>query len=98
MNVNIATLITVIGALVVLTNIVVEVLKKLTWEKIPTNLLATLVSMTLTLLAFFAYANYFNIRILWYYIVAAVVVGLMVAYAAMFGFDKLKQVLGQIGK
>lgn len=28
----------------------------------------------------------------------AVVMGVFVAYAAMFGFDKLKEALGQIGK
>lgn len=40
--------------LTVVTNIVVQVLKKLTWEKIPTNILAFIVAMVVTLLAFFA--------------------------------------------
>ncbi|MCI8812089.1 MAG: hypothetical protein HFG12_02450 [Oscillibacter sp.] len=31
-----------------------EVVKKLTWEKVPTNLLAFIVAMAMTLLAFFA--------------------------------------------
>lgn len=88
-----ATLLTVIAVLVALTNIVVEVLKKLTWNKIPTDLLAIIVAVALTMLAFFAWASYAGITILWYYIAAAIVVGLMVAYAAMFGFDKLKEIL-----
>ena len=33
----------------------------------------------------------------WYLIAAAVVLGLIVAYAAMFGFDKLKELLTQLG-
>ena len=33
---------------------------------------------------------------MWYAVVAAVVVGLLVAYGAMFGFDKLKEALTQI--
>lgn len=88
-----ATLLTVIAVLVALTNIVVEVLKKLTWNKIPTDLLAIIVAVALTMLAFFAWASYTGITVLWYYIAAAIVVGLMVAYAAMFGFDKLKEIL-----
>ena len=34
----------------------------------------------------------------WYMVVAAVVVGFMVAYAAMFGFDKLKEAIMQLEK
>ena len=41
---DISMLIPVIGALVALTNIVVEVIKKITWDKFPTNLVATIVA------------------------------------------------------
>lgn len=95
---NWSAVITIIGALVVLTNIVVQVLKKLTWEKLPTNVLAVAVSMVLTLVVFFAYCQIKSITVVWYMVAAAVVLGFMVAYAAMFGFDKLKEVLAQIGK
>ena len=91
-----ATLLTIIAVLVALTNIVVEVLKKATWNLIPTDLLAILVALGLTLLAFFAWAAYAQIQIMWYYIAAAVLVGIMVAYAAMFGFDKLKEIISGI--
>lgn len=90
---DISMLISIIGALVALTNIIVEVIKKLTWDKIPTNIVATLVAEALTLVAFFAWTSINNIAVVWYYIVAAVVVGILVAYAAMFGFDKLKEIL-----
>ena len=82
--------------LVVVTNIIVEVIKKLTWDKIPTNILAIVVSLSVTLCAFFAYVSYSEITVVWYYVVAAVVQGIFVAYAAMFGFDKLKETLSQI--
>ena len=84
------------GVLVVLTNIIVQVLKKLTWDRLPTNVLAVLVAMALTLVAFFAYCQIRGVAVLWYMVVAAVVVGFMVAYAAMFGFDKLKEVIMQM--
>ena len=41
------------GILVVVTNIITQVLKKLTWDKLPTNILAVLIAMALTLAAFF---------------------------------------------
>lgn len=95
---NLSTILTVVGILVVLTNIVVQVLKKVTWGKLPTNILAIIVSMTLTLVVFFAYCQIKAIAVVWYMVVAAVVMGFLVAYAAMFGFDKLKEALAQIGK
>ena len=55
---DISTLLLIVGVLVVFTNIIVEVLKKVTWNKIPTNLLVVLVSMALTLVVFFAYVGY----------------------------------------
>ena len=97
-QINIAILITVIGVLVTLVNILVEVVKKLTWDKIPTNYLVVFLSVVLTLLVFFAYCAILEIVILWYYVAAAVVVGMLVAYAAMFGFDKLKEALIYIEK
>ena len=86
---NWSVIISIIGVLVVLTNIVVQVLKKVTWDKLPTNALAMIVSLVLTLGAFFAYCSIKGI---------AVVLAFMVAYAAMFGFDKLKEALAQIHK
>ena len=93
-----STVLTIIGILVVLTNIVVQVLKKVTWGKLPTNILAVIVSMVLTLAVFFAYCQINAITVVWYMVFAAVVLGILVAYAAMFGFDKLKEALAQIDK
>jgi purine-cytosine permease-like protein len=93
---NLSVILSIVGVLVVLTNIITQVLKKLTWEKMPTNILVVIISMTLTLVAFFAYCQINAIVITWYMIVAAVILGFLVAYSAMFGFDKLKEVLNQI--
>ena len=95
---SLSAILTVVGILVVLTNIVVQVLKKATWGKLPTNILAIIVSMVLTLVAFFAYCQIKAIAVVWYMVAAAVVLGFLVSYAAMFGFDKLKEALTQIGK
>ena len=86
-------LITVIGLLVTVVNIIVEVLKKFTEKYVPTNVLAVIISMVLTLTVFFAWCSINAVVVQWYLVVAAIVVGFFVAYAAMFGFDKLKEVL-----
>ncbi len=93
---NIPVLLSIIGALVVVTNIIVQVLKNLTWDKLPTNILAVIVSMVLTLVAFFAYCQICSIAVEWYMVVAAIVVGFLTSYAAMFGFDKLKESITQM--
>jgi ABC-type glycerol-3-phosphate transport system permease component len=80
----------------VVTNIITEVIKKLTWDKIPTNILVVCISELLTLAVGAAYTEINSIVIVWYHVVGAVIVGIFVAYAAMFGFDKLRQAVEQI--
>ena len=95
---NWSVVISIIGVLVALTNIIVQVVKKAVWDKLPTNVLAVIVSMVLTLVTFFAYCQIKAIAVVWYMVAAAIVLGFLVSYAAMFGFDKLKEALTQIGK
>lgn len=90
------TLLALVFGLMVVTNILVEVIKKVTWDKIPTNLLAVIVAEVLTMIFGIVYSQINSITISWYYVVGAIIVGLFVSYAAMFGFDKLRQALEQI--
>lgn len=90
----IAEILTVVGALVVIVNLITEIAKKLGLVK--TNLFVLILSEVLTFIAFFAYADIKSVHIEWYLVVATIFVGLGVAYAAMFGYDKLKQALLQI--
>ena len=96
--VAISAILTAALILTVVTNIIVQVLKGLTYDKIPTNFLAVGISMVVTLVAFFATCAIAKITITWYLIAGAIALGLFVAYAAMFGFDKLKGALGQVSK
>ena len=77
----------VVFCLTIGVNLIVEVIKGL-FPKLPTNILAFIVSIAVTMLAFFIAVSVLGIPILWYYVVAAVILGIFVAYAAMFGFDK----------
>lgn len=92
-NINLAMLMTIIGVITVLTNIIVQVVKHITWDKLPTNFVALAVAELLTLCAGGAYAQMNNIIITWYLVVGAIVVGFMSSYAAMFGYDKLKEAI-----
>lgn len=94
--VNIGAITSAIGVLVVLVNIVTEVLKKATWNKLPTNILAVVISLVFTLSSFFAYCDIKSLTVTWYMVFGAIVLGFMVSYAAMFGYDKLKEVLASI--
>ena len=92
----ISIILPVVLALVIVTNIIVDVLKGLTWKKLPTNVLAFLVAMAVTLVAFFAMCQIAGIQVTWYMVVGAIVLGFFVCFAAMFGFDKLKQTMEQL--
>lgn len=90
---NISMLLAIVGGITILTNIIVQVLKKITWDKVPTNLVALVVAEALTLAAGGAYAQMNAFAITWYMVAGAVVIGFMSAYAAMFGFDKLQEMV-----
>lgn len=89
-------LLMVVGGLVVLVNILTEVIKQVTQDKIPASLLALILSQVVTLCAFFAYSQIIGLAIMWFHIVAAIILGFIVAYAAMFGYDKLKEILEKL--
>lgn len=95
---DLSIIITTLGVLVAVTNIIVEVVKKSTWDKLPTNILALIVAQALTIAAGFAYIQIEDIAVTWYIVAALVVAGFLVAYAAMFGFDKLKEIMGWTNK
>ena len=85
----------VVAVLTALTNIVVEVFKGLV-PKLPTAILVFVVSIALTILAGVIACDVLAITIMWYYAVGAVVLGIVVAYAAMGNFDKLKEIVDKL--
>lgn len=84
-----SVLLAVMAVLVFATTIIVEVVKNL-FPKVPTNFVAVIVAMIVTVLAVLILCAVLEITVMWYYAIGAVVLGIFVAYAAMFGFDKFK--------
>lgn len=88
-------LIPIVFGLMLLVNIFTEVLKKVLWDKIPTNLLAFILSIVVTIVAMFIYLSITSTIFVWWMIFIAIAVAFFVAYSAMFGFDKWKQLFDQ---
>jgi len=81
--------------LVFTVNVIVEVVKRLV-PVVPTDLVVFIVSIAVTMLALWICASVLQITIMWYYAVGALVLGIFVAYAAMFGFDKFKELYDRL--
>lgn len=87
-------IIPVVFGLMLLVNIATEVLKNV-FKKIPTNALALVLSLIVTFGAMIIWLNVKSITFVWWMILVAIAIAFMVAYAAMFGFDKFKQLVSQ---
>lgn len=90
LEMNVATLLIVLGVLVFAVNVIVEVTKNLfPLNKIHTNYYATALSIVLTVLSYFIYLSYTSSKFIWYYLIATIIAGFVVAYIAMLGWEKL---------
>ena len=87
-------MIPILFGLMLLVNIFTEVLKKV-FVNIPTNALALVLSLLVTIVAMFIWLDVEDITFIWWMILVAIAVAFMVAYAAMFGWDKLQQMITQ---
>ena len=95
---DLTVIIPILGVLVALTNVIVQVVKKATWDKLPTNIVALVVAETLTVATGIAYCQIRAVAMTWYIVAALIVGGFMVAYAAMFGYDKLLEIMDWSGR
>lgn len=91
----VTSLMSIALGLTILTNIVVQVIKGITYDKIPTNLLAFIVAFIVTGCAFYVWVSMEGIKIAGWMIVGVIGLAFAVALAAMFGFDKLKELVSQ---
>ena len=93
----IPVLLTVVLALTLVTNLIVQVLKGLVYDLIPTNLLAFLVAVLVTTGTGLARWSYYGFAVTGWMIAALIAVCFAVAFSAMFGYDKLVQLIEQAG-
>lgn len=89
---SLSQLMIAVGALAFVVSVITEVIKGIgVFKKIPTDIVVIVLSMVLTVVAFFAYAQYAALVVTWYLIVAALIGGFFVAFITMYGWSKLKE-------
>ena len=81
--------------LIALTNIFSQVLKKIVnREEFPAQAIVFGIAEILTILAMVIACAILHIQILWYFWILAIVVGVLVTYGAIFGYDNLYSQIG----
>ena len=96
---NGAVILTIIGAMATFVTIVTEFTK--TWgflDRIPTSLQVLMVSMLVSVLSVVIYVQMQKAEMIWYYIVGAIVLGWIVAYVSMYGWEKLTETWKKLKK
>ena len=62
------------------------------------DILVFVLYIGITVAAFVAYMQYIQTSILWYMILAAIIAGFIVAFVAMYGWEKLSELWTRFGK
>ena len=84
---NMTIILAIIGALAFVVSVVTQVIKGV-----------GVFSIGITVAAFVAYMQYIQTSILWYMILAAIIAGFIVAFVAMYGWEKLSELWKRFGK
>ena len=84
--ISIEQLLLVMGILVFIVSAIVEVTKQLIPVK--TDYYVLSLSVFLSVLSYFIYISYSTSAFIWYYLVGSIVLGFLVAYVSMFGWEK----------
>jgi hypothetical protein len=89
----------VIGTLAFIVSVITQVFKGVgVLAKIPTDILVLVLSIGITVTAFVAYMQYIQQTIIWYMILAAILAGFLVAFVAMYGWEKFAELWSRFKK
>lgn len=96
---SITQLVAIIGVLAFLVSVITQVFKGVSiLSKIPTDILVFVLSIGITVVAFVAYMQYIQQAILWYMVLAAIMAGFIVAFVAMYGWEKFSELWKRFNK
>lgn len=96
---NMTIILAIIGALAFIVSVITQVIKGVgVFSKVPTDIVVLVLSIGITIAAFIAYMQYIQMTILWYMILAAIMAGFVVAFVAMYGWEKLSELWKRFGK
>ena len=86
----VTTIMAVVFVLVTLTNIISQVIKKMVnRENCPAQVVVFIIAEILSVMAMMITCSIMKWQIFWYYWPLAIIMGVMVCYGAMFGYDNL---------
>ena len=86
----ITTIMAVVFVLVTLTNIISQVIKKMVnRESCPAQVVVFIIAEILSVMAMMITCSIMKWQTFWYYWPLSIIVGVMVCYGAMFGYDNL---------
>lgn len=95
----ITMLLGVIGGLAFLVSAVTEVTKNIGFLKqIPTDMQVIMLSLIAAVVAVLGYVSYQQILLHWYYIAGAIAMGFLVAFVAMYGWQKFTDLMSRFQK
>jgi hypothetical protein len=96
---NMTIILAIIGALAFIVSVITQVIKGIgVFNKVPTDIVVFVLSISVTIAAFIAYMQYIHMTILWYMILAAIMAGFVVAFVSMYGWEKLSELWKRFGK
>ena len=96
---NMTAILAVIGAFAFIVSVITQVFKGVgVLSKIPTDILVLVLSIGITVTAFVAYMQYIQQTIIWYMILAAILAGFLVAFVAMYGWEKFAELWSRFKK
>lgn len=88
---NITMALTVIGVIAFITSVITQVTKE--WKvfnKIPTAIQVYITALIITVISIVVYLQVKGFKIMWYYIVGAVILSFFISFVTTNGWDQLK--------
>lgn len=89
---NLTLIMAVVGVLAFVVSVITQVFKGVgVLKKIPTDILVFVLSIVLTVVTYVAYMDYIQQTVIWYMFIVAVIAGFLVAFVAMYGWEKISE-------
>lgn len=96
---DMTAILAVIGALAFIVSVITQVFKGVgALKKIPTDILVFVLSIVLTVVTYVAYMDYIQQTVIWYMFIVAVIAGFLVAFVAMYGWEKFAELWSRFKK
>lgn len=87
---NISVILIVSAVICTVTSVITELTKEIGFlDRIPTALQVEVTSTLLTVISYIAIASYKAWKIKWYIIFGCVIIGILIGYITMYGWDSL---------